>query len=703
MKRMHDGVMPHLGILLTTACNLNCRKCADMINYRPVRQYDISELKEDLTKVLDSIESMDEILLVGGEITLYSHFADVLRFCLGQEKIKRVIAVTNGVLTPSEEVLSLLENPKATYRVSGYDEHIAPNRKNLIEILAAHNINCENLEGQTWVDIGDNHNRKRSISELEYIFQNCSMAECVSMTPEGKLFWCSREMGAYETDYYPTPNENEYIDVRKSDIRTLREKLGDFYKTKYISTCNYCDGIVNGRENKRVIIAQQRIDKESFLTLIECLMQEPDDGHVNIETFEKTVEIINNHFEEFQAVKGVNGLINMYGVLLLSSVLSKKQNERIRDFWRYLRCITYDLSKDFQYECIDTDRGTSQFVVRREIKNRRNVIRTAVTTAIDDKYIIPEKADIIFDYTDLLKETCSALKYDEFSYQRMYLRSQIEKDEQCPLVIAGLSYNQYGIDLSEFTCDAANLTTGGIDIRYSLELIELFLKTHKNVKMAMIAFAPYDAFYDMESSQRTFHRLIKDRVLYPNLYHEKYEVLSPLFRMFDFNKIANIIEKQNSKSLEQQSFFNDINPYPTTGGLNYDFHKLDEAEKYYNAIKTVRGNEDSCRNYEMYNTILERLLEFCEDMEAKSINVFFYTPPATKYVYEQMNPLIISKSHEMMNYVTSKFENVSYMDLFDSREFHNDDFADFEHMSASGAKKMSNILNNKYKKTYDIQ
>lgn len=50
---MHQEiVMAHLGILVTTYCNLKCRNCADLIPKRERVHYEIEAIKKDVLKLL---------------------------------------------------------------------------------------------------------------------------------------------------------------------------------------------------------------------------------------------------------------------------------------------------------------------------------------------------------------------------------------------------------------------------------------------------------------------------------------------------------------------------------------------------------------------------------------------------------------------------------------------------------------------------
>ncbi len=64
-------ILEHLGILVTTYCNLNCRDCADLIPKRIHRHYELDKIKSDLYIVLANVDYIKEILVIGGETLVY--------------------------------------------------------------------------------------------------------------------------------------------------------------------------------------------------------------------------------------------------------------------------------------------------------------------------------------------------------------------------------------------------------------------------------------------------------------------------------------------------------------------------------------------------------------------------------------------------------------------------------------------------------
>ena len=220
--------LPHCGFLLTTACNLNCRNCADLVPYKPLATYDKKNVVHDLEKLLKVVDKIGQVLLIGGETLLYPDLKYLLEYCLNKPQIGKVIITTNGTIMPDESLYKLLQNKKALLRLSGYPESVAPNRSKIVAELQRRNINCENLEGMQWSYMGDNRKRNHTLSELQEVFKKCGMRTCVCLSADGRMFFCSRQHSAFYTPDYPNPFSYETVDVRNLGVYELFHAIWQF-------------------------------------------------------------------------------------------------------------------------------------------------------------------------------------------------------------------------------------------------------------------------------------------------------------------------------------------------------------------------------------------------------------------------------------------------------------------------------------------
>lgn len=329
-------IMEHLGIRLTTFCNLNCRDCADLLPYHKSHHYDYKLLMEDMNKILNTVEFIQEILLGGGEIFLYPWMNEIIEYCIDSPKIGKVIIVTNGTMMPKEETLRLLKNKKVIMRVSGYGEEVVPKRAELIRLLEKEKVQLHDLEGMVWRKIGNAEFRNCSEAEMEAVWDECKMNECVTLSDKGRIYYCSRSASADELECYPSPKENEYVDVRNTPIEELGEKLEKFYEVEYISTCNYCDGLVKG--SPIVPTAAQIVPKGTILELLqyEVLLKE---GTEDREVISNWLSFVGENYKQFVYEKGFENVLastlNTYKKME-SNLLEAESKKELSELWENL-------------------------------------------------------------------------------------------------------------------------------------------------------------------------------------------------------------------------------------------------------------------------------------------------------------------------------------------------------------------------------
>ncbi len=692
MREFKNQIIPHMGVLLTTACNLNCKDCADLMSYRPNAYYPSKLAIEDLQKILDSVDKIAEVLLIGGEIMLYRELPEVLSFCLNNEKIDRVTITTNGTLMPSDKILRLMESPKAVMRISGYDRNVAPNRPRIIETIKEHGILLEDLEGMFWGDMGDNSHRHRTKKEMEFMFENCCMADCIGIGQDGKVFFCSRHMTAYETEMYPTPPEYEYVDVRNSTPEMLRKRWPEFYSLKTIGTCEFCDGLVMSKLNKVMKPAVQKIGKEAFLTLISISESNEQDWIKKTEEFQQCLEVINNNLEVLVPFESTNKVIDE--LKDIGAQLSDPYDMDLTAFRRAVGSLVAELTDEFKFEVICDDPSLESLIIRKKIYNLRDVIKVHVLSDVESANTDASEADMIITKDDILNDQTRFNPIDEYTYNRLYLEANIEDDGNAENIIAGLSYTQYGIDINEFTGNTINLSAGGMDLNYSIQLIKKYLENHTGVRRVMIPIPYYLGFYDMESSKRTFHEIMKDQVIYPVLKEQRFEksFSSPFRGFIDMSMYLSLYWENVKSVIKRHNYFNEYHSQNPFGGLESDCRLMSEEEKNQAALKTANGNGNAFVLSNL-NMIRERVERFIGEMNEKGIKAIFFTPPFTERLRNFMNPEIEERFKEEYNGIILNSSKCIYMDMYADPDFTDDDFSDFEHLNHKGAVKMSRKLN----------
>lgn len=681
-------VITHLGILVTTYCNLNCRDCADLIPWRENRNYALEDLKNDLTRLLSEVSFIQEILVIGGETLMYPYLQEVIEFCGKREKIGRIIITTNGVMTPSDNLMKCLIRNDVMVRISGYPDHVVPDRKKVVSTYLNNGVTIEDMEGMKWLSMGGRHKRNREEERLKQIFGSCSMKDCVSMNWEGKIFYCSRSMAAYETRLYPVPGKEEYIDVRNE--RNLAKQLRAFLSVPYLSTCDYCDGISCATE-KYVSTAAQIMDKVDFLELLNIYsLLESGNGTAQID-IKLLICISDILIRNQQCLEG----ITQYGqaVLCLQYMLEDANQSNL------------ELLADALLRLINAVAGDYNYVVDSTIPCARQLEGECFSNIIKVSSEQNAEADIIVSEEEIYDVVDKKYPIDAITYNRLYIESKLDKIEQTSIecIVSGLSYTQYGMIENNMPVSTANLSITGQDIPYSLFVAKKALELSRGVKSIVIPMAYYQGFYDMSADSVPLHQNVVARIDIPIL-HEKrnYQgpdasALCPKTRVLEiYNCISDLEQIRDRKycnireELKNLEFFNYMYCMNPNGGLKFNFLDLREEERYVSAKITAKNNEKVC-TADGEKEVKRYLSWFLENID-RDIKVIFFVPPMTKYLYDAYSKELKKMYYEKIVPEIKKYSNVCFADLANDPRFVASDFCDFEHLNQSGAIKLTEII-----------
>ena len=681
----------HLGILVTTYCNLNCRNCADLIPKRERKHYKLRDIKNDLYRILEVVDFIEEILVIGGETLLYPDLKEVLDFCREQPKIGKIIITTNGTMMPEKALLDSLKRNGVLMRVSGYPEHIAPDRTEIINKYKEYGLETEDLDQMLWQDIGNEQKRGRSEEELKKVFGSCGMKTCVTINSDGKIFYCSRQMTADELSIYPNPKENEYVDVRNSN--DLEQDFKDFYALSYISTCDYCDGI-SCATSRLVPTATQILNKTVFLELIEeygiltadnCSGKEKEDVLNRIIcTLDSNLENLNDFKETEQLVAALQEYIDVF------------TENAYNIFVNTLKNLLDAMISDYDFEISQQVPYGRQY----KIPDGRNLIKIGL-------YPMDKNADILLAEKELWDAAYEKYPMDIFVYNRLFVESKLKRleKEDIECIVSGLSYTQYGILEGQMPVSTVNLSVTGQDVPYSVLMARHALKRNPRVRTIVMPMTYYQGCYDMSDDDFLLHHHVVSRINVPvlndarnfkgNIGKSGYCEGNPL-KIYevaaDLNALRNLWEEKLTNDLMHMEFFNAMNLQAPFGGLRFDFRELPTEEGKFDSAKITASHNERICTKKGYLEVVKYLVPFLEEMREKGRKVIIFVPPMTEYLYQSYHKELRDFYYEKIVTLLNDYDNVTFADLAADESFMETDFCDFEHLNSNGANKLTKII-----------
>lgn len=228
--------IPRLTVALTPRCSLRCKECNNLMwRFSDHSDLQAEKIISSLQNVIDAMDLIPCVELIGGEPFAAGNLNHVLDFLLKQKNVMVIEITTNATIMPSVETLNRLKNQKIYIHVSSYG-HVVDQRR-FISCMQENNIQYRLLEFQNqWVSTGGIEKRNRDADELMYQYYHCTSGNLCKTLWENKLYPCARAASLAALGIMA---DCPYIDcLQKEDIR---ERLYSFYLVPSCGPCDYCD------------------------------------------------------------------------------------------------------------------------------------------------------------------------------------------------------------------------------------------------------------------------------------------------------------------------------------------------------------------------------------------------------------------------------------------------------------------------------
>ena len=201
--------------------------------------FPVNDLLKYMDKLFDAVDTIQIFRILGGEPFLYKDISAIIKRVLDEPKVKTSDIVTNGIIIPDPEILSMLKDTKVTIQISYYGKY-SRNADKIKALCDEAGVKCviRYPDKKTWHDAGDLHFRGRSEKELTAQMKRCGNI-CRNFQ-NGKLYFCPR--ASFGTKLGVPDNPNNFVDLTEdTDRNTLRRQIFELNQRKFIDACNFCD------------------------------------------------------------------------------------------------------------------------------------------------------------------------------------------------------------------------------------------------------------------------------------------------------------------------------------------------------------------------------------------------------------------------------------------------------------------------------
>ena len=228
-------VVPEIVVILTSRCTLRCKNCMNLMWAFQEKVIDVplEETCESLCRILEAVDCVVTVSVIGGEPFLADSFAGLMRFLQEQQKVLSIYITTNGTVPIKDEWVPLLNQDNVEVRISSY-EHIV-NQDRFVESCVANGIKYSRESTDLWIDFGSMEQRNCGEDKLRLQYESCIFAKrCKTMW--GDSLYACQVSGSLEE-----LGRVSGISLKISESTDLRNDLLEFLLTPNIKACDFCE------------------------------------------------------------------------------------------------------------------------------------------------------------------------------------------------------------------------------------------------------------------------------------------------------------------------------------------------------------------------------------------------------------------------------------------------------------------------------
>lgn len=287
------------------------------------------------------------------------------------------------------------------------------------------------------------------------------------------------------------------------------------------------------------------------------------------------------------------------------------------------------------------------------------------------------------------------------NYDYYYMKYQLSKaiNSQIDMIITGSSYGLFGIKESMLP-NAVNLSLVSQDLYYAIKGIEYVWNINKNIKHIVLCASYYYFYSDLSKVSNDFEiqRIAK---VYSPIFDDRHNcyLMSPrknILYKSDIFDIESVLER-TANSFYANGYFNDNAPrcnFATKiwqsdkawNDLSYEEKAAAGKQRALSHNKSLKHINSLIANVELFC----RFVQFCKE---RYIALTIVVAPASKYYVKHIAPQFKEIFYEVVNSIDS---SLKILDYSNDESFLDEDFNDMDHLSDSGAIKLTNAITREY-------
>lgn len=248
--RYDEVFFSSMGLLPTTRCNLRCKACLNFTNYiKKFTACSFEVLKKEVDLFFSCVDYIGLLLLSGGEPFLYPNIAELI--CYINENYRNKIyfleLVTNGTVTPHEEIIKAIQRADIRVTVDDYREALSEYKdmieKNMALLAESCGEKIVTRKYADWISLYPHKAEAMKETDLVSKFELCHVPW--QEYRDGKLFCCNYASFAAKAGITEENDISETYDLRafsKDKKKELIEFRLGYSEKGYTEFCKQCAG-----------------------------------------------------------------------------------------------------------------------------------------------------------------------------------------------------------------------------------------------------------------------------------------------------------------------------------------------------------------------------------------------------------------------------------------------------------------------------
>ena len=232
----NNEFMHSVDIVISEKCTLNCKDCANLMQYyNDAKNINYEMIVRDFENLTSKIDHVFEVRLIGGEPFFNKDIYKIIDYFLQSPKLSKLVIYTNATIPLKGELMKKYVNPKLVFSITDYGS-LSKNTKKVTDLLDDMNIAYRAMPPNNWTDSAVIKDQKRSEEGMKEIFEKCCGKNLFTVM-YGKLYRCPFVSNAERLHAIPF-NENNGVSLEspKEDIIKYISEI------KYLPACNFCNG-----------------------------------------------------------------------------------------------------------------------------------------------------------------------------------------------------------------------------------------------------------------------------------------------------------------------------------------------------------------------------------------------------------------------------------------------------------------------------